>query len=82
MVSRNLMQIDAADAVATLLAVLAVPMILLGGLFRGARSHAGRAVAVATRNFGVMLLALIVPVLGARLFGAAPSAVWTWLHSS
>ena len=77
------MQIDAADAVATLLAVLAVPMILLGGrLFRGARSHAGRAVAVATRNFGVMLLALIVPVLGARLFGAAASAVWTWLHSS
>ncbi|MFM9849405.1 MAG: hypothetical protein ACKVP3_19875 [Hyphomicrobiaceae bacterium] len=77
------MDMDGADAVAILLAALAVPVILLGGrLFRGARSHAGRAVAVATAIFGVALLALIVPVLAAKLFGAAARAVWSWLHLS
>jgi hypothetical protein len=77
------MAIDGADGIAILLAALAVPVILLGRrLFRGARSHAGRAAAVATGIFGVMLLALIVPVLTVRLFGAAARAVWSWLHSS
>jgi hypothetical protein len=77
------MAIDGADGIAILLAALAVPVILLGGrLFRGTRSHASRALAVATGIFGVMLLALIVPVLTVRLFGAAARAVWSWLHSS
>lgn len=77
------MDIDGAHAVAILLAALAVPVALLGGwLFRGARSHVGRAVAVATGIFGVTLLALIVPVLATKLFGAAALAVWRWLHSS
>lgn len=77
------MEIDGADGVAILLAALAVPLILLGGrLFRAARSHAGRAVAVATAIFGVTLLTLIVPVLAAKLFGATARALWRWLHSS
>ena len=77
------MEIDGADGIAILLAALAVPVILLGGrLFRGARSHAGRAVAVATGILGVTLLVLIVPVLAAKLFGAAARVVWSWLHSS
>ena len=51
------MDIDGAHAVAILLAALAVSLILLGGrLFRDARSHAGRAVAVATGIFGMTLL--------------------------
>ena len=77
------MEIDGADGIALLLAALAVPVILLGGrLFRGARSHAGRAVAVATAILGVTLLVFIVPVLAAKLFGAAATPVWKWLHSS
>jgi hypothetical protein len=76
------MAIDGADGVAILLAGLAVPLILLGGwLFRGARSLAARAVAVATGIFGVTLLALIVPVLAVKLFGRAARAVWRWLDS-
>ena len=43
------MAIDGADGIVILLAALAVPVMLFGSrLFRGARSHAGRAVAVAT----------------------------------
>ena len=77
------MDIDGAHAVAILLAALAVPLVFLGArLFRGARSHSGRAVAVAMGIFGVTLLVLIVPVLTVRLFGAAALAVWRWLHSS
>lgn len=77
------MDMDGADGVAILLAALAVPVILLSGqLFRAARSHASRAVAVAMGIFGVMLFALIVPVLAARLLGAVGIAVWRWLHSS
>jgi hypothetical protein len=77
------MAIDGADGIAIVVAALAVPVILLSSRsFRGARSHAGRAVAVATGVFGVTLLALIAPVLAARLFGAAALAVWRWLHSS
>jgi hypothetical protein len=76
------MAIDGADGVAILLAALAVPIVLLGGLlFRSARSHAGRAVAVAMGILGVALLALIVPVLTVRLFGAAARTVWRWLYS-
>lgn len=76
------MAIDGADGIAILLAALAVPVLLFGGwLFRGARFHAGRAVAVATGILGVALLALIVPVLTVRLFGAAARTVWSWLHS-
>jgi hypothetical protein len=76
------MAIDGADGVAILIAVLAVPILILGGwLFRGARTHAGRAVAVGTGILGLMLLALIVPVLAARLFGAAARTVWSWLNS-
>lgn len=49
----------------------------LGGqMFRVTHSHAGRAVAVATAIFGVTLLALIVPMLAARLFGAAAATIW------
>ncbi len=74
---------DGADGVAILLAALAVPLIVLGGrLFRGARSRAGRAVSVATVIFGVALLALILPVLAAKLVSAAARAVWEWLQSS
>lgn len=77
------MAIDGADGIAILLAALAVPLILLGGqLFRAARSHAGRAVAVALGIFGVALLALVVPVLVARLLGATAIAVWRWLYSN
>jgi hypothetical protein len=77
------MDIDGAHGAAILLAALSVPLVLLGGrLFRGARSHAGRAVAVAMGIFGVTLLVLIMPVLMVRLFGAAALAVWRWLHSS
>ncbi len=77
------MAMDGADGIAILLAGLAVPLILLGGrLFRGARSHAGRAVGVAAGIFGVLLLGLIVPVLTVKLFGAAARAVWRWLYSS
>ena len=77
------MDIDGALGVAILLAALAVPVVFLSGrLFRRARSLAGRAIAVATGLFGVMLLALIVPVLAAKLFAAAAIAVWNWLHSS
>ena len=77
------MNIDGAHAVAIVLAALAMPLVLLcGRLFRGARSHGGRAVAVAAGIFGVTLLALIVPVLATKLFGAAALAVWRWLYSS
>ena len=77
------MAIDGADGIVILLAALAVPVMLFGSrLFRGARSHAGRAVAVATVIFGVALLALIVPVLAAKLLSEAARAVWEWLQSS
>ena len=76
------MAINGADGVAILLAGLAVPLILLGGwLFRGARSLAARAVAVAAGIFEVTLLALIVPALAVKLFGATARAVWRRLHS-
>lgn len=70
------MDIDGAHGLAVLLVTLAVPLVIFGGrLLRGARSHSGRAVAVTTAVFGVALLALIVPALAAKLFGAAALAV-------
>ncbi len=77
------MEFDWSVGLASLLAALAVPFLLLGDRsFRSTRSHAGRAVAVATGIFGMTLLALIVPVLAWKLFGAAVLAVWRWLPSS
>jgi hypothetical protein len=77
------MAIEAADGMAVLLVGLAVPLILLGGrLFRGTQSIAARTVAVVAGIFGAMLLALIVPVLAAKLIDAAARSVWRWLHSS
>jgi hypothetical protein len=76
------MDIDGPDGIAILLAALAVPVIFLGGrLIRTTHSPAGRAVAVASVIFGVTLLALIVPVLAVKLFGATARAVWRWLDS-
>ena len=77
------MAIDGADGIAILVAALAVPVILISSRsFRAARSHAGRAVAVAMGIFGVTLLALVVPLLVARLLGATATIIWKWLDSS
>ena len=72
-----------AGVVAVLLGALAVPCMLLGDrLFRHARSHAGRALAVATGLFGLTLLASIFAIMLLKLSGAVATAVWALFQSS
>lgn len=72
-----------AGVVAVLLGALAVPFILLGDrLFRRARSHTGRALAVAAGIFGLTLLSSIVAIMVLKLSGAVAMAVWTLFQSN
>ncbi len=72
-----------AGVVAVLLGALAVPFILLGDrLFRRARSHAGRALAVAARIFGLTLLTSVAAIMVLKLAGAVATAVWTLFQSN
>ena len=72
-----------AGVVAVLLSALAVPCMLLGArLFHRARSHAGRALAVAAGIFGLTLLASIVAIMVLKLSGAVAMAVWSLFQAN
>ena len=72
-----------AGVVAVLLSALAVPCMLLGArLFHRARSHAGRAIAVAAGIFGLTLLASIVAIMILKLSGAVAMAVWSLFQAN
>ena len=47
-----------------------------------AHAHAGRAVAVAARIFGLTLLTCVVAIMVLKLAGAVATAVWTLFQSS